>query len=278
MKKLFTIIILIFSLLFVNVSVFAEKYYSENAVCVENRAKGNTTAFYIENLLFSPLTIKISFDKLENMKADVELPYTVVVLGKSKQKAFSINPINLNKRYNYYFRYNWHLGSKDAVHDDTVVYMLPYSSKKKFQIIQGYNSTFSHYGQEQYSLDWDMPEGTPLLASRGGIVVMTEGKFNEHGTDKDYYTNRGNYIRILHDDGTIGEYYHFKYKGVKVKIGEKVKAGQLIGYSGNTGYSTCPHLHFDVFKAKDAYKKETIPVKFKTKSGKIITLKEGSVY
>ena len=68
---------------------------------------------------------------------------------------------------------------------------------------------------------------------------------------------------IRHSDNTIGRYYHLIKDGVRVVPGQKVKVGDFIGLSGNTGYSDGPHLHFDVFYAIDAYRRQTVPIVFK---------------
>ena len=73
-----------------------------------------------------------------------------------------------------------------------------------------------------------------------------------------------NEIEIKHSDGTYAAYSHLKYKGTFVKKGEKVKKGQLIGLSGNTGWSSKPHLDFCVFKKNiKGYKIKTIKFKIK---------------
>ncbi|HCJ27992.1 MAG TPA: peptidase M23, partial [Pseudomonas sp.] len=59
----------------------------------------------------------------------------------------------------------------------------------------------------------------------------------------------GNYVRIVHDDGTHSAYLHLKRGSVQVKAGQQVKVGTLLGQSGNTGRSTGPHLHFVVQKS-----------------------------
>ena len=68
---------------------------------------------------------------------------------------------------------------------------------------------------------------------------------------------------ILHADQTTGEYYHLSKSGVVVSIGEKVEAGQKIAYSGNTGFSSLPHLHFAVYRAQPFGKYQSLPFTFK---------------
>jgi murein DD-endopeptidase MepM/ murein hydrolase activator NlpD len=76
-----------------------------------------------------------------------------------------------------------------------------------------------------------------------------------------------NYIIIRHDDGTYGNYLHFKQNGVVVNEGQRVTMGKLIGFSGNTGYSTDPHLHFHVSVADAFGGSKTVPFKVYTKQG-----------
>ena len=85
-----------------------------------------------------------------------------------------------------------------------------------------------------------MPEGTPIVAARPGIVVKTENNQSGRGTNPS-----GNFVRVLHDDGTMSVYLHLKHRSV---VGQRVGAGTLLGKSGNTGNSTGPHLHFVVQK------------------------------
>jgi murein DD-endopeptidase MepM/ murein hydrolase activator NlpD len=71
---------------------------------------------------------------------------------------------------------------------------------------------------------------------------------------------------IRHSDGSIGCYWHLQKNGVKIKKGPVAK-GQLIGYSGNTGFVLRPHLHFAV-KRKLNYEKDSfVKTKFRTTNG-----------
>ena len=158
------------------------------------------------------------------------------------------------------------MGSKNAIHDNNYIYGLPFKKGTSHVVSQGYNGQKTHKGSSAYSIDFPMPVDTKIYAARGGIVVKTKANSDVGGYDKKYASS-GNYVRVMHSDGTFATYYHLKYHGVSVKVGEKVSKGEPIGYSGSTGYSSGPHLHFSVFKAKSAGKRETIPTKFRIAKG-----------
>ena len=78
------------------------------------------------------------------------------------------------------------------------------------------------------------PEGTPIVATRDGTVTAAA-----------YHSGNGNYVTINHGDGFSSSYLHMTRS--VVSVGQKVTAGQLIGYMGNTGYSKGSHLHFTIY-------------------------------
>jgi murein DD-endopeptidase MepM/ murein hydrolase activator NlpD len=98
------------------------------------------------------------------------------------------------------------------------------------------------------------------------------------GGDDSKYDWDANYILIQHSDGTLAQYVHLMKGGSKVELGQRVKAGEWIGLSGNTGHSTGPHLHFSVFKAKDGAHRQTIPVRYRTADNFDAVLEEGKTY
>ena len=65
------------------------------------------------------------------------------------------------------------------------------------------------------------------------------------GFDDKVYT-AGNFVRIKHESGVYSRYLHLVKNSIKVKVGQKVKAGTVLGMEGNTGYSYGTHLHFDI--------------------------------
>lgn len=147
--------------------------------------------------------------------------------------------------------------------DTNYVYYLPFAPGKKSMVMQGYNGAYSHQGE--FALDFKAKKGTPVHASREGIVYKTEST-NVKGGPKKKYLSLGNHIVVKHSDGTFAAYWHLLYEGVFVKVGDTITKGQLIGLSGNTGYSSWAHLHFDVYYYSEG-KQVTVPTLFKTAHG-----------
>lgn len=122
-----------------------------------------------------------------------------------------------------------------------------------------------------------MPVGTSIYAARGGIATKVV-ETNTKNCFKRDCIKYNNLIRINHPDGTFAEYAHLKHNGAAVNEGETIKKGQLIGYSGNTGYSDGPHLHFVVF-LQHLKERETLETRFKIKQQKKSELlEEGKLY
>ena len=105
-----------------------------------------------------------------------------------------------------------------------------------------------HPKEIKNAIDFLIPIGTPIYAACGGKVTWLKNNSNVTGINLKKYWNLGNRIVIKHKNREYTAYEHLKYRGVIVKVGQKVRKGQIIGYSGNTGWSTIgPHLHFEVF-------------------------------
>lgn len=134
-------------------------------------------------------------------------------------------------------------GNKDAK-PANVFYYLPFDINHPRKCTQGNAGFYSHKGLGKYSIDFAVPAGTPVLASRAGTIVDTRSDSNRGGPDKSF-SDDTNYILLQHDDYTVARYLHLKKDGVFVKEGQRVNAGDTIGASGNTGWTTGPHLHLE---------------------------------
>jgi hypothetical protein len=115
-----------------------------------------------------------------------------------------------------------------------------------YLVVQGNNGRMSHRGLEQFAFDFAMPVGSLVVAARSGRISMVEENFTAGGPDFTKYATKGNYVLIDHGDGTSGLYLHLMHKGAIVKPGEQVVQGQPIAYSGQTGFASGPHLHFQL--------------------------------
>jgi len=139
-----------------------------------------------------------------------------------------------------------------------VDYLLPLRPRV-LRIEQGYGGSFSHTdAQNRYAVDFAADIGTPVLAARDGVVMQVESDFAKAGLNLEKFGGRANFVRILHDDGTMALYAHLQESGVLVRVGQRVHAGQQIGLSGNTGFTTGPHLHF-VVQVNRGMRLESIP-------------------
>lgn len=158
--------------------------------------------------------------------------------------------------------------------DSSYIYTLPFEAKKKVFLIQGYESMFSHKGEK--ALDFKVKNGTKICAARNGIVTATREESDIGGLKPENLSD-GNYIFIRHEDGSIANYWHFQKDGVLVNVDDTVQTGQVIGLSGNTGYSAFPHLHFEVQGADANGSFVQLPTRFYTKDG-IQYLRPGYFY
>ena len=235
---------------------------------------GDGTHFVVENDELSEVTMTFDF-ATKNLKCSVKLPYTAT-FKPGETEAFTMLPSDPGQAWEYSYTNYFKLGSSVAVPDD-YVYSLPYLAGQSYRISQGYDGKFSHFGPNEYAIDWALPEGTPVCAARGGLVVKVKDDSDKGGGSM-AYDKYNNYILIRHADGTLGHYCHLKKDSVRVSPGEMVTTGQVIALSGDTGFSTGAHLHFSVFKTRDGEHRVSIPVKFRMADGKAITLAEGKSY
>jgi murein DD-endopeptidase MepM/ murein hydrolase activator NlpD len=149
------------------------------------------------------------------------------------------------------------LGNPNAQPKD-VEYAYPLRTRE-LQIEQGWGGIYSHSDdQNRHAVDFAAEIGTPVIAARAGTVMEVESDFERAGLDSGQYARSANFVRIVHDDGTMALYAHLKQGGVLVRPGQHVRKAEVIGLSGNTGFTTGPHLHFAV-QANRGMKLESIP-------------------
>lgn len=247
-----------------------------DAICFNEETTDDGYRLRAQNLTDFPVTYTVRV-RTRNLTPDGARKVTKTLAPRESDVAISLRRTISDQPSRYRYSYDWTIGDREAVHDDDHVYRLPYASGKSYRVIQGFGSRFSHTGTEQYAVDFRMEEGTPVHAARSGVVARLE-ESNSIGCWEDGCGRHANYVVVLHDDGTTGEYYHLLKEGALVEVGERVVAGQKIALSGNTGHTTIPHLHFAVYRAVEWGNTQSVPIRFVSADGIIEQPRRGGRY
>lgn len=203
--------------------------------------------YFVRNLLGGPLLVRADWTERENMVADPALPLRRVVPALGEVELVSLRHDDRTRPARFRLEYSAVPGSPNARHSLAARYRVPFAAGVDWHVGQGFHGRYSHqHPVSRHAVDFTVPVGTPVLAAREGVVMQVQDDWRGSGKDLQGFAHRANFVRILHDDGTMAMYAHLEYYGVGVKPGQRVAAGDLLGLSGNTGYSTGPHLHFAV--------------------------------
>ena len=168
------------------------------------------------------------------------------------------------------FTFTGTLGSPDAVHRPARPYRAPFAVGATFNVTQAFPAHMTHVTPDsRYAVDFAMPDGTPVYAARAGVVINVRHDSFRGGAQA-ALLDQANLVMILHDDGTIGAYGHLQWDAIRVRIGQHVKRGEYIANSGNTGFTTGPHLHFAVLRNAGTAA-VSVPIEFEGIGGVAVT-------
>ncbi len=233
-----------------------------------------------------PVYLDMRMTKLVNLTSAKGKSFVVPVAAESEIVAVHLRVRNPALAANFNYTFDTYLNDvKNTKHNPKTEYELPFQAGFSSPILQGYRGKFSHNTEiNLHALDFGMPRGTPILAARDGMVIASRSDMRSGGIDPSLLNSvdsGGNLVMVLHDDGTVGHYYHMRCGSITLKKGDAVKAGDTIGLAGATGYShpDYPHLHFVVRvpDQKNRFGRKTVPTLFRTGTG-VKLLKEGESY
>lgn len=123
---------------------------------------------------------------------------------------------------------------------------LPFPPGQTYKVMQGNRGTFSHSDEwNRFAWDFDMPLGSPITAVAAGTVVDVKEDSATGGRNKRFAAD-ANYVEIDHGNGLFSVYMHVSPRTIRPRVGDLVRAGDVIARSGNNGWSTAPHLHFTI--------------------------------
>lgn len=229
-------------------------------VCLEIIEGEALTSLVASNRTAAPYTFRVQLERLRNLKALSALPFRAVLEGGGEKVIGVLSPVRPDRATSFEPRWGAALGSMLARHDDDWHYRMPFGGTQHHVLSQGVGGRFSHTGPAKHSFDFGMPWGTPVLAARAGRVVSVRDGNIASGARRVFY-DKANAVEVAHADGTIAVYAHLRH-GAVVDVGEHVETGQLIGLSGDSGFSTGPHLHFMVWRRLPSLAWRTLPVRF----------------
>ena len=212
----------------------------ERQVYLDIKKQKGADVVFVRNDLYAPVEVALAFTGMSNVRGAPAQTIRRVLPARSNTRLALLKAVSGGKPLVYTPMFQYSLGDPAGAAQG---YRYPFPWRGgPFRLSQGANGDYSHFGpKNKYAMDIAMPVGTPIIAARAGVVVKTENSQNGRGTDPS-----GNFVRILHDDGTMGVYLHLKQGSVSVREGQRVAVGSPLALSGNTGNSSGPHLHFVV--------------------------------
>lgn len=210
-----------------------------------------SVSLVLRNLLHAPVSVELEPVAAERVSIRMLAAPRSTIAALGQLEVARIRPSNPLEAGVASFSYSAVVGDPTAVHDDTVLYAWPFPATAKATLTQGPGGPTHRNAFSRDAIDLAVPEGTPVLAARAGTVIFLENRYFESGMDRVRYLGRANQVRVLHADGSMASYAHLFPESIGVEPGQHVEVGQQLGLSGNTGYSSGPHLHFVVLVNRD---------------------------
>lgn len=226
--------------------------------------------YHFFNHYWGPIEIEVSVTDAVNVRSEPALPIRVVLPGQTDRHIVRFQADDPHRAFQYRLRYASVPGPPTERLPADLDFYPPFPGGMEFYVTQGIDDSSTHDRPgSHYAVDIAMPEGTPVLAARGGVVMDMEDDFHDGGVQEDRYIDRANFIRLLHDDGSMAVYAHLQPNSARVYPGARIPTGTWIANSGNTGYSSGPHLHFAV-QLNVGMALESLPFRFRQTGGAVV--------
>ena len=254
-----------------------ERRFEKPEVRLLQRAAANGVMLIAQNTYFGPVQLAFRVHPIENVSSDTKRSGLTVLPPRSDTELVFVGKSAEQVDLRFDSEFQFIPGQPGAEHRPTQPYRLPYALSSSIRVSQTYPVVRTHNDpQNQYAVDFVMPIGTDVFAARDGVVIEVASDFFEGGTDIEVDGPRANIVRVLHDDGTMALYVHLNWNTIRVVPGQRVRRGEYLADSGNTGFTTGPHLHF-VVQRNEGGALVAVPLEFAGPTGPV-TLVTGETY
>ena len=209
--------------------------------------------------------MRIDLTELENLQATEALPVERLIQPGDSATLTRLRRTSADQPAPFESQLSIGVLSCQPTHDDAARYATPFGGSQERALLQGVGGEKTHQGDRHFAFDFDTPLGTPVVAARPGIVLEVVDGFPEGGFDP-ALVDRSNRVLVAHSDGSIAQYSHLQ-KGISAREGQRVVVGDVLGKSGNSGYSYAPHLHFSVLVLGESGRYVSVPIRFASDEG-----------
>lgn len=235
---------------------------------VFHRVDGPAIKLYAKSSYHAPVELILGLDELRNVSLpppDQSMRFILEPRSDTLLLSFDVEDQVAAPMIAY--RYRYLAGHPEAEHIPEQPYRAPFAVAGRYVVSQAYPYATTHTTADAYhAVDIAMPIGTHVYAAREGTVFEVASTNFRGGDDPDADADHANLVRILHDDGTYAVYAHLNWNSIRVEPGDRVLRGEYIADSGNTGFTTGPHLHFAVIR-NAGMRPESVPVVFEGPNG-----------
>ena len=238
-------------------------------VTLERVIGEDAVEIFARNDYYCPVQIVLELRDVSNVAATTDSEVETVLPASQRTRVMRIEPATPGEELHYRIAYRYAPGDPEARHAPARPYRVPFALGNRFKVTQAYPQQLTHVdAASAHALDISLPVGTAIYAARGGTVFDIAYDSYSGGTSA-ADVPRANLVRILHDDGTMAVYAHLAWNSIRVRPGQRVSRGEYLADSGNTGFSSGPHLHFAV-QVNDDLKMRSLPVTFTGPAGSAV--------
>jgi len=231
-----------------------------------------------QNTFYAPIQLAYRLSQMENVSSSTPRDGFKMLPPRSETELLVVSKAVQNEELKFEYEFQFLPGEPGAEHRPQRPYRLPFALSSTVRVSQAFPDVITHGDpSSQYAIDFVMPVGTHVFAAREGVVIEVASDFFEHGTNLKADGPRANVVRVLHDDGTMSLYGHLNWNSIRVVPGQRLARGEYLADSGNTGFTTGPHLHFVVQRNRGGAL-VSVPIEFAGSGGGAVTVRSRESY